>query len=320
MKLFLGILVLAVAGYFGSKAYLHHEVGKSVDQAIVMMSPYATVEYDGISSTMSGELTVNGVRVMVKGFSDPFTIDRIGIDTPSYLSLLSLTDLQQRNGSGMPEMPKELAFLVDGLRVATDSDVYSTLHQFRLSALDTGDAAEPAAECVGKYGFSPAALAAMGYPEQVASVSFRFRNADTHFTVEVDGETRDMWQFAMDVDFDGNPVSGFAQGAGYQPAVRRMQLRYDDLSLNGRVREYCRSLGLSDDDILQAHLESLDSLGADYGIVFDEYVVDPYIEFLGGKSTIVFKAEPATPVRMSQLALYKPEDVPALLNLSAEAL
>jgi len=320
VKLFLGILVLAVVGYFGSKAYLHHEVGESVDQAIVMMSPYAAVEYDGISSTMSGELTVDGVRVMVKGFSDPVTIDRIGIDTPSFLSLLSLTDLQKRNSSGTPDVPDELAFLVDGLRVATDSDVYSTVHQFRLSALGAADAAEPAAECVGKYGFSPAALTAMGYLEQVASVSFRFRNADNYFTVEVDGETRDMRHFAMDIDFDGSLVSGLSQGVGYQPAIRRMQLRYSDLSLNSRVSEYCRSLGLSDDDVLQAQLDTLNSLGADYGVVFDEYVVDPYVEFLGGKSTIVFKAEPTTPIRMSQLALYKPEDVPALLNLSAEAL
>lgn len=320
MKLVLGILVLATAGYFGSKAYLHHEVGESVDQAVVMMSPYVAVEYDGISSTMTGELTVDGVRATVKGFADPITIDSIGIDTPSYLSLLRLTDLRNGGKSGAPDIPDELAFIVEGLRVATDSDVYRTLHQFRLDMLDAGDGSEPAAECVGKYGFSPAALLAMGYGEQVVSSAFRFRNTDTHFAVEVDGETRDMWRFAMGVEFDGNLLTGFAQGAGYRPAMRRMRLEYNDLSLNGRIEKYCRSLGLSDDDILQAHLDSLGSMGADYGIVFDEYVVDPYVEFLGGKSTIVFKAEPSAPIRMSQLALYKPEDVPALLNLSAEAL
>jgi len=55
------------------------------------------------------------------------------------------------------------------------------------------------------------------------------------------------------------------------------------------------------------------------GIEFDEYVVDPYTEFLGGKSRLVITAKPNEPVSISQIGLYKPSDVPALLDLSAEA-
>ena len=60
--------------------------------------------------------------------------------------------------------------------------------------------------------------------------------------------------------------------------------------------------------------------GLENGIEFDEYVVEPYKEFLAGKSTFVLTAKPNQPINLSQIDLYKPSDVPALLNLSGEVL
>ena len=48
-------------------------------------------------------------------------------------------------------------------------------------------------------------------------------------------------------------------------------------------------------------------------------MLDPYKEFLKGKSTLVVTAKPNEPIAFSQIDLYKPSDVPALLNLAAAA-
>jgi hypothetical protein len=79
-------ILMAAVGYGGAKLYLHNEVGKAMDLAVVMMSPYADVEYDGVGSTLSGELTVDGVRVRIDGFRD-------SLYTPNFFSLLELSDL-----------------------------------------------------------------------------------------------------------------------------------------------------------------------------------------------------------------------------------
>ena len=92
-----------------------------------------------------------------------------------------------------------------------------------------------------------------------------------------------------------------------------------DRSLNERVSEYCEQLGLSPEETLQARLDALHFLGESNGIVFDEYVIGPYKEYLAGKTTLVVTAQPANPVNLTQIGLYKPSDVPALLNLSATA-
>jgi len=82
-------ILLGAIGYGGAKFYLHNEVGNAMDMAVLMMSPYADVEYDGVGSTLSGELTVDGVRVRIDGFRDSLYIDRVGIDTPSFSSRCS---------------------------------------------------------------------------------------------------------------------------------------------------------------------------------------------------------------------------------------
>jgi hypothetical protein len=77
---------------------------------------------------------------------------------------------------------------------------------------------------------------------------------------------------------------------------------------------------LTDEEIVAAQMDKLQYIGEVYGIEFDEYVIEPYTEFVKGKSTLIVTAKPTEPVSLSQISLYKPSDVPALLDLSAEAL
>ena len=66
-------------------------------------------------------------------------------------------------------------------------------------------------------------------------------------------------------------------------------------------------------------METFKFMGAEMGIEFDEYVLEPLAEFLNGGTSLTFTADPNDPVTISQITLYKPSDVPALLQLSAEA-
>jgi hypothetical protein len=320
MKWIIALAVLAGLGYGGSKAYLHHKVGETVDNAVVMASPWVDIEYKGISSTMGGELTVNGVTAKVTGFRDEITIDRIGITTPSFLSLLSLSDLLSFSNAGAPEFPETVGFLVDGLHIDADSDLLRTGYEFRVEALGVADAEMPAAQCVGKYGFSPEALKALGYQEQVISTEVSFHNSASRFSMEVGAGSRDMFEWDMEVVMDGSLAAGIAQGAAYRPALRSMKFEFKDASLNKRIDEYCRALGLTQEEIVQARLDALVFFGEAMGIVFDELIIEPYQDFTAGKSTFVITAEPSKPLPLSQISLYNPKDVPALLNLNASAL
>ena len=55
------VILVGVLGYVGAKFYLHHEVSSNLDTAIALVQPFADIQYQGVSSTMSGELSVDGI-------------------------------------------------------------------------------------------------------------------------------------------------------------------------------------------------------------------------------------------------------------------
>ena len=309
------ILIAGVA-YGGAKFYLHNEVSETMDMAVLMMAPYADVEYSGVRSTLTGELTVEGMRVRVDGYSDDLYIDRVGIDTPSFLSLVALSDLTSKGPDAMPEY---IGFLVEGMRIPVDADYFEDFYEFSLAMREIDATEDASAQCTGKYGFSPATLEALGYEDQVLDMYMTLRDEKTQYSIEMDMSMADMWDADIDIAFAGNMMTEFMQGMAYQPRLRNMHIEFTDRSLNQRVAKYCEELGLDAADTLRAQIESFKFVGESNGIEFDQYILDPYKEFVLGKPTLVVTAQPNNPVAFSQIDLYKPSDVPALLNLSAVA-
>lgn len=316
-KILIWIVVVLALSYGGAKLYLHHEVGRSVDQAVGMASLFAEVSYERVASTITGELTVEGIRVKLPQYRDEIVIDRLGIDTPSFFSLLALSDLKtfRRN-----KMPDYLGVIIDGVHVPVDADYFQDLHEFGMQARgvkDTDLELDAAAACTGRYGFAPAMLARLGYAEQNFSLRLAARNDDSQYSLEFQADIEDMWAAEGRVTLAGNMMADLARGAAYRPRLSDLEVVYEDLSLKSRVQKLCAESGLTPEQTLAAQLETLMFYGESNGIVFDEYVVEPYREFLNGKSTIRFTAQPNNPIAISQIGLYKPSDVPALLNLSA---
>ena len=269
-----------------------------------------------VASTLSGELVVEGVRVRVNGYSDYLTIDRIGIDTPSFFSLVSLSDLSSKGPDAMPEY---IGFLVEGLRIPSEADYFHDLYEFTLAARAANAELSAADECTGKYGFSPSALSALGYANQDLDMYMVLRDEDTRYSIDMDMSMADMWDVDASIEMDGNMIAEMSRGLAYQPRLRSMHIEYTDRSLNGRVATYCAAQGLSDADVIRAQVDSFKYVGESSGIEFDQYIIDPYKEFLLGKPTLVVTAKPNNPVAFSQIGLYAPADVPALLNLAAVA-
>lgn len=310
-------ILIAGLAYGGSKLYLHNEVSDTMDTAVLMMAPYADVEYAGVRSTLGGELTIENVRVRINGYSDNLYIDRIGIDTPSFLSLVALSDLTKNGPDAMPEY---IGFLVEGMRIPVDADYFEDLYAYTLAVRQGENATDVSAECTGRYGFSPATLSALGYTDQLMDMTMTLRDEKTQYSIEVDVSMADMWDIDADVAFEGNMMTELTQGMMYRPRLRNMHIEFTDRSLNQRVKEHCGELGLSAAETLRAQIDSLKWAGESNGIEFDQYILDPYREYLLGKPTLVVTAQPNNPVAFSQIDLYKPSDVPALLNLEATAL
>ena len=315
-KLLLLATIAAGLAYAGAKWHLHSRVSESMDQLVLMTSPFATISYAGVRSTFGGELTVEKLNIEFNDFGDPLTIDRVGIATDGFFSLLKLNDLTSMQGSSMPDY---FGFIVENVRIPADADYYQTM----FAMLDEADAREvpddPALTCAGQYGLSPSFLEELGYTEQVFSLRFSIERDGGGILMHVESSTDDMWEATLDMQVDGDIAPGQLVAGRYRPRMKSMRLEYTDRSLNERIHKNCARRGLSDEEIITAQIETFKQVGLENGIEFDDYVLSPYVEFLKGKDTLVITADPREPIALSQIDLYKPSDVPALLQLEASA-
>jgi len=216
-------------------------------------------------------------------------------------------------------VPDSFGFLIEGLHLPTSADYYDELYDFTAKLRGAEDADDAGAMCVGKYGFSPDTLASLGYEEQVFSMAVNVANKNGQISFDVDSSVEDMWEVEAQLKLAGDMLSEIMKGSSFRPRLSDMTINYTDRSLNERVKKYCKRLGLNEEEILAAQLDAFKFYGESNGIIFDEYLLDPYVEFLNGKENISITAKPNDPIAMSQIDLYKASDVPALLNLEAVA-
>ena len=269
---------------------------------------------------MGGQLTIDGVRAYMTGFDDEIYIDRLGIDTPSYFSLLGLADIRENIQSPDEVIPDYFGIVIEGVRMRVNADYFKKAYAASVADIDEAELEKDAARCTGKYGFSPATLSRLGFSDQVVSLTAHFRKGAGQYSVEMTSNVENMWDVEATLTLAGDMLTELSKGPRYRPRMREMRVVFEDLSLRDRVAKFCGQLGMSEEEILTAQLDKLHYMGEVYGIEFDEYVIEPYTEFIKGKSTLVVTAKPHEPVSLSQISLYKPSDVPALLDLSAEAL
>ncbi len=319
MRLILiGAVLLVGLGYAGAKGYLYYKVSQGVETAVLMMSPHVDLKYGGISSTIGGELTLDNVSIRLAEYRDEIVIGRLGIKTPNFLALLSLSDLS--SGSPQGKAPEYFGLIAEEIKVSADADYYQDFYQTSIAAIAPSDLGQRGVQCVGKYGYAPKALKSLGYSNLTTSISVILRQVDNNYIIEMGIDIVDMTDVDMTLSMAGNMMSGLAQGATYRPKLRELNMKITDQSLNKRVEKYCTRLGLTPEQILNAHLNALQYMGKTQGIVFDEYLIDPYKQYLAGKPTLVVTAKPREPLDLERISRYKPSDVPALLNLEAVAL
>jgi len=312
------VILVGVLGYFGAKFYLHHEVSSNLDAALDMARPFADIQYDSVSSTMSGELSVDGISARFGKFSDRVDIDKVSIITPGFLYLLRLGDMGANMRGSDPELPESFGFAIEGMRADLNDDFMKALSQAAREASPETDRDDTSATCVGKYGFSMATLKQLGYNDVVISMSMGYEQDDGKLLVDMRADVDEMYGMQIDLTLEGTMTPQAIASGTFKPRMIDGRIEYEDYSLIERTRSLCRRQGLSDDEVTTAEMDAFQAAGLETGIAFDELVMVPYQKFLSGGSKFILTAKPNEPVSLSQIDLYKASDVPALLNLSAE--
>jgi hypothetical protein len=309
-NLLVAAAIIGAGGYFGAKFYVQHKTAEDLDALLAQARPFLDIEYEHVVATIRGELRAENVTIRLPQFDDELTAESIGVVTPGFLFLLGFDRSRL-------EFPERLGVAIEGLRVSTDADFMRTLDELRdvqIAAIEL----TPADQCASTYGLTPAAMKRFGYHEVVVDLNATFRRAESHLVLEFGADVEDMYAFDVELTFDGlaDPT---ALARGVKPLLVGGRLDYVDQSLNGRIAEHCAEQQVTHEDVLAAQLREVRALALRSGVELDALLIEPYADFLLGKQRFTLTSAPPKPVDLSRVSLYKPSDVPNLLNLTAEA-
>lgn len=302
--------VIGVGGFFGAKYYVQYKAAKDLDAMLAQVRPFVDIEYDGVVATMDGELRVEDVTVRMPQFDDSFTIDSVGLQTPGFLFLLGFDRRKL-------EIPERLGVAFAGIRMSTDADFMRAMEEL---STPRGEAVvlTEADKCASSAGFTPGMLRRLGYHQVVADMSLSYRRDGTKLVMSLGTDVENMYDLDVEFTLDGiqDPT---AMVRGAKPLFVGGRIDYVDRSLNGRIVKHCAEQQVTPEDVIAVQLREAHELARQSGMELDALIIQPYTDFLLGKQRFTLISQPPKPIDLTRLSLYKPSDVPNLLNLTAEA-
>jgi hypothetical protein len=309
-NLIVAAAVIGVGGFFGAKYYVQYKTAKDLDAMLVQVRPFVDIEYGQVVATLDGELRVEDVTVRLPEFDDSFTIDAVGLQTPGFLFLLGFDRRRL-------EVPERLGVALSGIRMSTDADFMRTLEELSKAEVETVALTE-ADKCASSAGFTPGTLRRLGYQQIVADVSLSYRRDGNKLVMSLGTNVENMYDVDVEFTLDGiQDPTAMARGA--KPLFVGGRIDYVDQSLNGRIIKYCAEQQVTPEDVIAVQLREVHELARQSGMELDALIIQPYTDFLLGKQRFTLISQPPKPIDLTRLSLYKPSDVPNLLNLTAEA-
>ena len=309
-NLLVAAVVVGVGGYFGAKFFIQHRVAQNLDAVLRQAQPFVEVEYERVVATLKGEIRVEGLTIRIPDFDDAFTIDSVGLQTPGFLFMLGFdtSDL---------EMPESLGVEISGMRADVGADFMRRVDELGTPRVALANPT-PADQCIGASGLKPVSLKQLGYDKLVMDFNASFHREEQNLVIELGTLVEEAYELDIAVTL-ADMADPTALARNPRPLLVNGRLDYVDHSLNARVMKYCADQQVAPEDVIAAQLRDIQAISLQSGTEFDAMLTEPYAEFLRGKRRFTLTSAPHRPVDLTTVGLYKPSDVPNLLNLMAEA-
>lgn len=306
------IVLLAAALYGGFKGYIYYQVSSELDKLITMARPFADISYSGISSTLEGEVAIEGVRVQPQGTTDEMTIDLVSIkgDGPLFA-------LRAVSGIKQGEPPEQLRMRALGLTMPLSGDV--SFNSAGFFGVGKKDGLQPLKDCALGSWADPEELQALGLDALVmdADMGYEYRQADGYLHVDFESNIRDIETTTMNVELSGMPSPGAVMVGAAMPRVKDFTIGYElDPAFATRSLEHCAdSRGLPKPVFIDSLFEGEQPpIAQILGIAPGPGIAQALKKFLMQPEQITISVRPPADLDMATLMLYEPQDVAMLLN------
>ncbi len=311
----IAIPLILGAAYGGLKLYLHHRYSTALDAAIQEASPFVGIRYQGLSTTLGGEVSVEGITITPHAeFTDQVRIEAVRVVTSGLQDLMNIEESVERG-----EIPQKLRLVVEGLEVPMDGFTMSHLDG-STDAVNSRIAEHVSPGCGDIQHIGPRYYPELGYQRVISDFSLGYEFDESRGAMDIDlhGAMRGMAAVSVHT-----VVTGFASPSvqaalmSEPPSPSLMEITYRDESFTDRVTKFCAARS---GQTVEAYIDRETRRDADYyaltwGIIPSPGLLDAYRKFLESPGEIRMVMDPGSAIDARSLGAYRPEDLPALLGL-----
>jgi len=311
MKKILLLVVLVAAVIGGIKGFIYYKVTDQLDEAIAILSPFAQISYEAVSSDLNGGVTVEGVKVKAYGNGLNVDIDEIAVKFLNIQTLLFIGDDLKKQ-----KVPEEMSLSLRHVRMDLQSlKPYMTMLQAQsqqpfqdYSLLGCGELSKADPLKV---------LQQLGYSELDSSMNlgYSWDRASKNLTIKSAFSWHEMTGSEAIIDL-GQVAALSAMAMMSEPELKRISVSLEDEGYNARLVEHCAaSQDISGDDFIVLHMAMLRSALAEQGVQLGENLYEVYRYYLNSEGPLKFQMYPDSMQQLANMDMFKPSDLPALLGL-----
>lgn len=307
----IALVVLVGAAYGGVKAYIYFEAKEKVDQLAQSAALFADVKYGGIASRLTGSVIIEDVRITPRQVDEPIQIDALEIEFPGVEYLLS-----SKNAMEQGRLPEKLKISLRGLRL----DANGQLAQMMYRASVRAGAGSSPLTCGPGMGVHPRVFQGMGYDVFVGDLDLGY-----DFTTGNGG----VRLFANIIERGMETTRLQASLVGPTPNLGKLMMRPEvlltdfsvthdiDQDYGERLTRGCaKMLGMTHEQYVQAVASASDAeFARTQGFIPGPGIRQALSRLYRDPRGFEVSAHPSTPVDVTTLSTYRPEDLDRLLGL-----
>lgn len=309
-KLLLWLVILAAVLVLAVKCVIYYRVTAKMDELAASAKSYAYITYGSVSSSLGGQVFIRDVRMRIYDPGIYLTLEEVEVTFPDLKSLLMFDDSIFND-----ETPEHINIAVKHLRLPVEelkpyiSELHERRAQQELKPMVVGCGALEQYDVAGL-------LQLLGYNQMDFSFDFGYRWHPLQKRLTVTSEFVWHEMSRSSVSIDVSDVVSFSGRALPGSKLREIAVEVADQGYNGRFIRYCAEMDqISEEAFIGAHLGALHNALREQGVTLGDSLYRVYEYYLRAQGPITFAIYPDSMERLANLQLYKPADIPRLLNM-----
>ncbi len=299
-------IVAALVGYGALKGLLYYRVQTDLKRVSDMAAPFAEISYDGIETSLKGQVAVTGLRVIPAGAPLDIGVDRIELSGQGIEFLLGVI-----TGFDPQKPPEQLQLSLQRLR-APLGDEYQ-------GGWSLGERGKKPPRCSLGGLLSQRHLQELGYQQLVADLRIRYRltPASGELSMNMDMVQYGVSSLGMEAQMSGvrNPAM---LALGVPPSLKSTRLTFRmDKDYLERAVGFCAE---QEGETKAAYVERLfaqqdNYFAANLGFVPGSGIRHALRQMLAEGAQIELEANPNAELNPAVMSVYKPQQLVDLLGL-----